>query len=249
MKTFSRPRLVVLVFALLALPALTCGVAPALRDLILRTQRVESYLAHVQLPPLLVDSAGNVVGPVLEYNRLFLYSSVDATWRFYDRDRGAAPDAGDQLITVLYTPSDGSSPLPLDASPNELLALEHGSPQWFHFETPDCTGTAWVWTSQGGYQTPYGSVLPRARVAEPGRTLYVEDMSSPPTSIVNGSHLTAVGFFEVPGHGEGRESQCFRHSVPQRTQPILRPLHPVADLDALFTPPFRLLAQGPMATP
>jgi hypothetical protein len=249
MKTLTRPRLAVLVFAALALPALTCGVAPALRDLMQRTERLEAFLATVQLPPVLVDSAGNTVGPVLEFNRLFLYSSVDQfrrTSAYWDlHDRGAAPPGGAALATVLFTPPGRDEPVALDASPHELLALEHGLPQVLYFETPDCSGIAWAYDYQG-YDSPDGSVIPRIRIAAPGRTLYVEDLGALGRSINRRSHLFAVGFGEDVGIGEGRESTCFSVGAGQPFGDGLRPLVPVADLDALFTPPFRLLAQGPM---
>jgi hypothetical protein len=250
MKTTSRPRLAVLVFAALALPALTCGVAPALRDLTLRMQRVESYLAHVNLPALLVDAHGNVVGPVLDYNRLFLYSSVD---RFVRKPWDAAPApsgerAQDAFTTVLYTPP-GEAPLVIEANQDELLTLVHERPEEFLFESPDCTGTPWV--RRHIYYGERPSVLRQAWIAPPGRTLYVADFEATEERVSIHSRLYVAGFQEqpYPGLGIGTHSPCEAHRDytwgRERFERWTR-MRPVADLDALFTPPFRLIAQGPM---
>ena len=176
-----------------------------------------------------MDDTGQVVGPVLEYNDLMLYVSAQSAQAYAPPDQRA-------LATVLYQ-TPGGTRVALEADPTTLYAPVRGFLEFLYFENDACDGQPWV--SSDGTET---SLFGQAFVSTPGRMLYVAAPDAATERRVFGSRLTVGGSFGSD-LGGALYTNC---ASGGGFTPMARPMRPVADLDALFTPPFRLLAQAPM---
>jgi len=238
MRDTYRPRRVLVVLAALLLPAATCGVAPALQELMgrvnlleSRAERLERFAANAQLPPVLIDEHYTVVGTVLEYNDMFLYASINDPPYQLLAEYGppySLPD--DFALATVQLRLPGRGPAVLEAHRYALLAPTRGQSETFWFETPDCTGAPLVypeWISGEFGPTAFNRVY----IGPPGETLYVLPPDVPPRSASVRSYFSQRGVVR-----EKDECKQWNH-VRQ-----LRPFEPVVDLD-VYMPPYRIVDQ------
>jgi len=233
-----RPRRVLAVLAALLLPAATCGIAPTLRDLVRRMEllesrsaRLEKFAAEAQLPPVLVDEHSIVIGTVLEYNDMFLYSSVRNNFDQLPESPYMLPE--DFAVATLQVPVPGRAPLMIEANREELLTPNRGTEEDYFFESPDCTGTPWVSAQPHPVRGRATTFFPRAWIGSPGKTLYALAPDAPAERVVTRSLLRSFGII-------GTTTTCLESLAPSTGYG--RRFEPVANLD-VYTPPFRIMDQ------
>ncbi len=94
-----------------------------------------------------------------------------------------------------------------------------------NFEGENCTGKAWYPAESGQLV-----LFPRAVIAPPGQTLYVDRLGSAPQSITIRSRF-------INGHINRGECVNFTQTFPTEV-----PMQPLVDLLTVFTPPFSVRA-------
>jgi hypothetical protein len=230
----NRPRRLLLVLAALVLPAATCGVAPALTELVgrvnlleTRAARFEAFVANARLPLMLMDEHDRMIGTVLEYNDMYQYASVlTAETGGHPAYRPWSPPEAFALATIQY-PLPSRPPLILEANRAQLLTPKNGRGEYLFFESEDCTGRPWAgvfeWDELGG------TLFSRGWIGTPGTTLYALSPGTPTERIRWNSYLKAVGLIGVT-------QTCSRWSDVGD----LAPFEPVDDLTQ-YTPPFRVV--------
>lgn len=214
-----RPRHVAAVTVLLALPAFTCGVGPVLRNLIRRVEAIEQALLAIEVPPYVVDANGEQVGKVV---------GVEAGDTLVDWWMYASTSTAVQLTV------DDFPPFVVTATRYELQVRDLPI---VYFESDDCTGTPWI--ALRPFYSTYDSPSLWPKISLPvldtsvpgGRTVYLADPEATPQPLTPLSKL-------VPEAGAYRRCQ---ESDPVYGFDDAIPMLPVADLDGLYTPPFRIV--------
>lgn len=244
----NRPRRFLLVLAALLLPAATCGIAPALRDLTRRVERLERFAANAQLPLVLMDEHDLVVGTVLEYNDMFKYASVNSFARAWTGEDTLAYERAesvpwaeyeDDALATIQVSLPGKPPVMLEANRKGLLTPKNM--EILSFESTDCTGTPLAPARTFFAPTTFFS---RGWIGAPGKTLYVLSPDTPAREAVVRSVLLAVG---DTGKTQVCETEFALFAELFGWDPLpwtvhVRPFEPVADL-SLYTPPFRIVDQ------
>ena len=228
------PRRILLALAALLLPAATCGVAPAIQELVgrvnlleTRAARFERFVAEAQLPSLLVDDHDFVVGSVLEYNDMFVYKSINGA----NYDFGSPyslPDANALATVQLRVP--GRAPVILEAHRDALLTPTRGAYEVFFFETPDCTGAPLQPVNYGDEEK--ATVFSQSYIGPPGDMLYALSPGVSARYVLTRSRMYTRGVVRET------QSPC---SQTNYTVWVL-PFEPVAWLGQ-YTPPFRIVEQ------
>ncbi|MDH3519942.1 MAG: hypothetical protein OEM49_05735 [Myxococcales bacterium] len=221
------------VCALLALPPIICAVAPAVGNLLTRTERLEALVA--KLSSVVVDDTGRVVGPVV---------GVDYFASLYPTISAQVNSATVELRI------DGVPPFLAEVRPSRLwLPIRNELPLFY--ESEDCSGAPWVrsWGAPDGIWAVGLADQSFASWNAP-RTLYILDPSDPPQRVgVRSRYILDHAYYVFPydpavfaGY---RDPPCktmaeLWPSSPPGHMIDARQLRAVAELDALFTPPFRL---------
>jgi len=122
----SRLARLLAVLALLAVPPVTCAVAPALHSLMARTERLEALVAS--LPAVVVDANGYTLGPVLGLD-YFTYQLEFVSTQMHG--------------TAIQLHLDGLPPVMAEVWRDRLFVPHNNHLQLF-FESEDCSGQAWV---------------------------------------------------------------------------------------------------------
>jgi hypothetical protein len=227
----SRLARLLAVVALLAVPPVTCAVAPALQSLIARTERLETLVAS--LPAVVVDANGRTLGPVLgldHYSEHFTFVSTEIR------------------TTKVQITLDGLPPFLAEVR-RDSLWVPHNTGLRLNFESEDCTGQAWVidprnpslWpavSNEYGYYPLHGT------------SLYMADLEQPSQWVDVRSYFM-VGPYLPRGQFEYDDSLAYLYhrpctlissQSPYRDVYTLRawPMLPVGDLRDYFEPPYRL---------
>jgi len=222
---------------LLALPAFTCGVGPVLRDLIQRVEGLETESAlltgRVDVlggeSDVLQGQVGSLAdqSAVLEAENHAQQAEIDALAAAAD----AVPIVVDGMGEILGPVIGGEvssvlTQIDLPGVPLFLLQVVNDDligwcSDAVEFESTDCTGQAWLDSS--GMNTVWGKLVRTTDASDQNRLFYVGDPSDGPHPIVIRS---------TDGCGRGCEPEAGSPDQGFRATPV--------DLDAMFTPPFRV---------
>lgn len=228
----SRLARLLAVLALLAVPPVTCAVAPALHSLMARTERLEALVAS--LPAVVVDANGYTLGPVLgldHYSERYTFASAQVR------------------ATTVQMALDGLPPFLAEVRRDAYWVPLNNGLQ-LNFESEDCTGEAWV--IDWGYSSLWPPAFLASSYHSETRTLYMADLEQSSQRVDVRSYYR-VSRFLPSNQLDYDERDEWYYDQPCTLVSSRPPYHdvwntrawpmlPVADLRDYFEPPYRLVA-------